>query len=336
MVEAPPSPADPGPPSSTATELRDPAGSNAARRILRYAGTAVALLVVLVAAGASYLLIEEKRRDFLADFEGRLIILAEGRADVIATWLEESAERTDRIVNSDLFRLFATEVDLSLSASDQEGSVPALALDEALLEQVPFMERVLSDFVSGAEFSAGYLLARDLGVKVSNTAAKPLDDAQIALAAQALDSQAATFGGLYETEAGLQLDMALPVAPAQAGSERPVGVMLFSMPVAGRLAELLGPRPGSQPGDTVRLLQVGERGLEALFPGQADAGTSARPRRSAHRVERDRLRATPGSRRRTGRSIRSARRSPARVGGSCKSIPPAPPKPACAPIGRPS
>lgn len=246
-------------------------GGSARSTILR-AGAAAIVLVLFIAAAVSYLLIDQKRQEFLSAFEGRLFILAEGRADVVATWLEESAERTARIVDSDLFRLFATEVDLALGdISDQGGTGPDLALSDALLEQVPFMERVLSDFVSGEEFSAGYLVARDLGVKVSNTAAQPLSDRQRDLVSKTLDREEPGFSSLYETQAGLHLDMALPVAPAQASAERSVGVMVFSMPVAGRLAELLGPRPGTQPGDTVRLLQQHDGDLEALFPGQADA-----------------------------------------------------------------
>lgn len=235
------------------------------------AGLAAVLCVVLLAGAVSYLLIAQKRADLLAELESRLTVLAENRAEAVGDWVRNRAAPIDRIAGSDLFRLFATEVKIAFD--EARGAGGGLALSDDLLQQIPFMERVLSDFSKDAGFTSGYLLGPDHQAKVASAGSAALSDGQRQLAARAQEAALTTLGALRENDSGLVLDIAVPVLPAQASSDetRAIGAMLFTATVAGELAELLKPRPGAQPGETVGLLQgVGER-TESVHPGQTPA-----------------------------------------------------------------
>ena len=206
--------------------------------------------------------------------------VASSQAAAIADWLQDAAERSDRIVESELFRLFATEVDMA--GGDVSESLDAATLlsaadaasedgDAPLIDQLPFMERVLTDFVIGADFLAGYLFARNGVAYVSSGGAAPTAPEQAALATQVIEGGERLFGPARAAPEGLIIDMALPVREAQpeAGGGEVVGVMLFTVPVSGGLAQLLAPRPGARAGESQRLIQRGESGVMAIRPGES-------------------------------------------------------------------
>ena len=119
--------ADPEPPRP-----RDP---RALRRGILFVALIVAVTAI-VAATAIHL----KRAEFRAGLERRLEILATGRAQVVESWLDGVSRPAGRIADSEMFRLFATEVDLSggglglrsrrFSAIVDDRTVTALNLEE--------------------------------------------------------------------------------------------------------------------------------------------------------------------------------------------------------------
>jgi len=266
------------------------------KRLARIAGGIVIAAIVVAAVAVPSLLIEERRAARLATLEQQLSILAAGRVAVIGAWLQGTAEMTNRIVGSELFRLFATEIDLAggdisriLDADETDSD--DFGANAPLVEQLPFMERVLTDFVVGTDFMAGYLFGRDGVAYVASGGADTPGPAQAALAARVFDSGKPAFGAARAAPEGLIMEIALPVFPAQVESDgsrlevspganpetsrraRPganvVGAMVFTLPVGARLAEILAPRPAAQPGERPRLLQLSGAQLAELRPGDS-------------------------------------------------------------------
>ena len=159
MAQAEPS--DPFAIDTALDEVRKPAMGR-----IRAAGGLVIAAIAAAAVAVPLIVINDKKLEMVADLDRALNILAAGRAEVIGTWLDGTSGQTGRIVDSELFRLFSTEIDLAggdisaLIAQEQDGTTPALQseLGAPLVDQLPFMERVLTDFVISVDFLAGYLV----------------------------------------------------------------------------------------------------------------------------------------------------------------------------------
>ena len=76
---------------------------NASRTLIR--GAWMITVVVAIAILVPYIAVQLQRSEVVAGFERRLQILADGRGDVIATWLDGMTRPADRVVGSELFRL---------------------------------------------------------------------------------------------------------------------------------------------------------------------------------------------------------------------------------------
>ena len=80
------------------------------KRVVTLALCVLAAIVLLIGAVA-WVLVSEKRAELIAATRERLTLTAEGRAEVLATWLAGRVVHSDRVSKSELFRLFATEID---------------------------------------------------------------------------------------------------------------------------------------------------------------------------------------------------------------------------------
>ncbi len=266
-------------PEIPATEAR----SGGPRRLMARAGWALAIIAVLAIA-VPLVLIFKERASLLSDLERRLGILARGRAEVIEIWLDGLTHPVDKVVNSEMFRLFATEVDLSLADmadlatgtrdAGAGGKQPTSkdaggnANNVPLTAQIPFMSKVLTDFAKSEGYAAAQLLNRK-GVAYVNSAGAPeISAEQRAIAAQTLKSGVLRYGPLRETPGGLILDIYAPVLSAQSGTERgaPAGIALMSVPVSGRLKQLLTQPPLTQPGEQLRLIQLAAGAAYEIAP----------------------------------------------------------------------
>jgi len=262
-------PGTPGAMSSKilATENR----SGGSRPLLARAGWGFAIVAALAIA-VPFVLINLERASVLSDLERRLGILAQSRAEVIETWLEGLTHPVDKVVNSELFRLFATEVDLSLAdisdlASGTQGAdaVPAQAkdadgdtIDVPLTAQIPFMSQVLTDFAKSEGYTAAALLNRKGVAYVTSAGAPEITAQQRTIATQTLKSGVLRYGPLRDTSGGLVIDIFAPVLSAQSETARgaPVGVALLSAPVNERLKHLLSAPKLTQAGERLRLVQI--------------------------------------------------------------------------------
>lgn len=242
-------------------------------------GAIVLGVIVLLAVSVPALSIHVKKTALVTDIERRLQILASGRAEVLTTWLEGTARFADRVVESELFRLFATEMDLSggdltnLATPQQPGGDAGeqQAFSAPLVAQLPFMEQVLTDFTKSADFLASYLVDRKGVAYVTSAGADTLTPEQQALAKQVFTSGVLTYGPARTSTAGLVMDIHAPVFPVQSenGDEKPVGVMVLTAPVALILTEVLAPQPLSEPGERLRLLQMSGAEFIEIVPAES-------------------------------------------------------------------
>lgn len=247
------------------------------RTLLR--GALVIAVIAALAGAVSFGAIQLKRNELLSDLERRLGILARGRAEVVEIWLDGVTRPVDRVVGSELFRLFATEMDLTgdISAtgpaevSEQPGAPQGLGAP--LAAQLPFMTQVMTDFAKGEGFLAGYLVGRNGAAYVTSAGAETITPDQQALAAQTLKSGVVHFGPARSAAAGLVLDIYAPMFPAQSESGRgdPVGVALLTAPVGTALSEILTPPPLSEPGERLKLVQGFGGAFAEIAPGRAPA-----------------------------------------------------------------
>lgn len=242
-------------------------------------GAAVIAVIAALAAAVSFGAVQVKRNDLLDDLERRLEILARGRAEVVETWLDGMTHPVDRIVESELFRLFATEMDLTGdisatgAAEPPEGAEPAQGLGAPLAAQLPFMSQVMTDFTKSEGFLAGYLVDRNGAAYVTSAGADTITPEQQAVAAQAFESGVLRFGPARNTAAGLVLDIYAPVFAAQSEGEAgdPVGIALLTVPVGGALTEILAPPPLAEPGERLKMVQGFGDAFVEIAPGQVPA-----------------------------------------------------------------
>ncbi len=251
----------------------------AASRVLTR-GALVITVVVAIATVVPFMAIQLKRAEVVGEFERRLQILADGRSDVIATWLDGMTRPADRVVDSELFRLFATEIDLSggdisdLATRDQpappDAAVPS-GMGVPLTAQLPFMQQVLTDFIKSADFLAAYVIGRNGVAYVTSAGADPITAAQQAIAREVFEDGVLRYGPARAAPAGLVLDVYAPIFRAQSegAAERPVGALLLTAPVSAALGQILTPPPLSRPGERPRLVQLDEGALVAVAPGDA-------------------------------------------------------------------
>lgn len=248
-------------------------------RWLLFAALGVLALLGAAAVVVPGLLIADRRADLMAGLDRRLSILADGRAEVLGAWLEGNAQLAARVGESELFRLFATE--LAMAGGDLSEIAPRNPEDTAdpeasggvdpLVLQLPYMEQLLNDFARDTSFLAAYLIGPKGDIQISSAGAPALAPA-LAERARALFAEGAVwYGPARLAAAGLVSDILLPVFPVQVetGEGRPVAVLLLSAPVGARLAELLSPPALSEPGERLHLIQETADGLAEVRPGAA-------------------------------------------------------------------
>lgn len=273
------------------TEIRDSASADSIlsevdpdryrpqRAKLRKGGLIVIGLIAAIAVAVPAVVISLKWDDLKAELQQRLEILARGRAEVVAAKLDGIARPTARVVDSDLFRLFATEVDLSggdiSDMTTGDGTAPPKdsglpeGLGVPLGAQLPFMEQVLSDFTKNSGFLAGYVVGRNGIAYVTSAGADGISPAQQATAAQVIEDGTLRYGPVRAGAAGPVIDIYAPILAAQSETDngRPVAVLLVVAPIGAILSDALTPPPLAEPGERLALLQVADGAFAQVVPG---------------------------------------------------------------------
>lgn len=249
-------------------------------RALAWGGVVIAVIVALAVALPT-LAIRTKSGQFAAEIERRVGILADGRAEVAVTWLEGVRRLGDRVVQSDLFRLFAAEVDLAGGdmaqivtppAPADPNQPPAPGLGAPLQLQLPYMNQVLTEFAQNAGFAAVHIIGRKGTAYLASAGSAGLTPDQQQTALKLFDGAAVAFGPVRSGAGGLVLDIYAPMyPPAQGPAEgaKPVSVALLSVPVNEQISRLLAPNPLSATGERFRLLQRAGSAWEEIAPADA-------------------------------------------------------------------
>jgi hypothetical protein len=123
-------------------------------RLLGFIAGSLGVLALLAAlAGVLlYAVVDQRTADLHVALKARLEAEAEGRAEVLATWLERTARLGHRLTRSDLVRLFAGEM-----AATPPDRPPA----PWLADQVPYMTQLIGDFVAQHGLLGATLMSRD-------------------------------------------------------------------------------------------------------------------------------------------------------------------------------
>ena len=235
-------------------------------------GAAVLAVIAIAAVLVPSLTISTKKSQLSEQIAERLELTAAGQAGVISTWLQGSGRLADPVVESELLRLFAAEMDLAggdmnrmvAPQSDQLGG-----LGVPLTDQVPFIERIISDFATNADFLAAYLVGRNGDSFVNSSGAASFSAEQRRIARKSFELAQTVYGPARSMPAGLVLDFAVPIFPAQVepGRGKPVAVMILVAPLSAKLSEFLSLDPLANPNTRRVLVQLSGDQLTRIEPG---------------------------------------------------------------------
>lgn len=247
----------------------------------------VVLAFVLVISVGILLLankaVSDKEAGTLENQQKRFQILTQGRAEVISAWLVNLSHQGDRLIKSDLFRLYAAEID----AFDGDLSVlfGSLHSEEAveedgmvLAEQLPMMENMLREFSAYAGFINARILSKEGEAYIATDGhLPPMEDDQIAAAQAAMRDNAPMYSALRKTVRGMEMDVYVPIYPPDAvggtdeiPQEGAVGVLMMTRQVSGKITELLSNSALSAKGEKTRLLQKVGKSYKEATPWTSD------------------------------------------------------------------
>ncbi len=243
-------------------------------------GLALLAVTALTVAIIVFLNIRNRESDLENSLKQQQETMAAGYVQAINTWLADLKIRSDRLINADMFRLFASNVndlggDVSLLFADPSRVNPNQANDFAsLYEQMPLMQNMLRDFTNYAEFSQARIVnSRAETYMDTAPVINPLSEAQKVRVTSAFESGKIAYAPLRISPNGLVLDMFVPILPPQADVDtKPVAVLMLSKIVTSKIFELIqdAPLPGKSMStilvqyDGTRAQEISPWGTEAL------------------------------------------------------------------------
>jgi len=240
-------------------------------RTLTFGITVLAVLLIAVVC-AAVLIVQRMEKDFESTLQQQDVLLGVSRADAASTWLTGMASQADRLIGSDIFRVFASEVDqlgqdisvlMVPNAKDEEKDGNQMAA------QMPLMRNLLSEFISYSDFFSGRVLNRRGETYISTTpVTQPLIADQQALVKKVLETGQILFCPVRTSPQGLMLDMLFPInAPQYEGKDpRPVSVLMITKAVSSKLGDVLAASPLSEKSAETFLVQKGYAGFQDVTP----------------------------------------------------------------------
>ena len=236
----------------------------------------VAIISLVVAALLTWVgwTIRVKQGEMQEQVRERLELLANSRTEVLGSWLTGLVQQTDKLISSDLFRLYATDMDL-IDADPSfliTGVLPeGKAHDQMaqLTDQFPLMHQTFSDFTAFAGFLSGRIVHRSGQSYIGSDArVNPLSPVQTALIKKTFAYPMAHFSALRQTENGLVLDMCVPIfsTAAENGEKKAAAVALLTKSAGTTITALLSNTPLSAKGERTRIMQMTEAGFEEIVP----------------------------------------------------------------------
>ena len=257
--------------------------SKRSQRLLWF-GIFIAVVLIGVTFAVAYHNVAETRKSMESEVLQRQKTLAASRAETTDAWLESLVEQSRRLVGSDLFQLFASEVDklpggvpllFSPGPDGKNGSdddTKANSQAGQLSSQLPLMRTMLSEFISYTGFSSARIVNSSAESYMSTEASiSPLSSVQRKFVEQVVQSGNLLYAPLEIQSKGLTLDIYLPILPPryQQQNSRPVAVIILSQVVDTKLAELLSPGVVEEQGRHLKLVQKNGDIYQNIMPGAA-------------------------------------------------------------------
>ncbi len=240
----------------------------------------VLAFVLVISVGILFLAnkaVTNKRTGALENQQKRLGLLAHGRASVIETWLQGLSHQGDRLIKSDLFRLYAAEVDTIEGDLAAVFGAVSMGDDEeedgsALAEQLPMMQNMLREFSTYSGFLNARILNKQGDAYIATDGhLPPMSDTQIDMAQASVKGKNAQFSPLRKTAQGIEMDIYVPIFPPEAGEDnsKAVGVLMMTRQVTGKITELLSNSALSAKGERTRLMQKANDVFREVTPWTA-------------------------------------------------------------------
>ena len=159
----------------TAQPLAPGSLSRRSQRLLWF-GVFIAIVLIGATFAVAYHNVAETRKTMEGEILQRQKTIAASRAETTDAWLESLVEQSRRLVGSDLFQLFASEVDKlpggvpllfspngdDKNDADDQGKNNSQAAQ--LSSQLPLMRTMLSEFVAYTGFSAARIACRESSI----------------------------------------------------------------------------------------------------------------------------------------------------------------------------
>ena len=227
----------------------------------------VLAFVLVISAGILFLAnraVVNKRAESLENQEKRLGLLAHSRAEMVSAWLTNLSKQGDRLIKSELFRLYASEVNaLQGDLTAIFGAVAPEDVDSgsegaALAAQLPMMQNMLREFSTYSGFTNARILNAKGEVYIATDGhLPPMEDDQFDHAMEAIKECKATFSPLRKTAQGLEMDVFVPVfAPDARDDKDPaIGALMMTRQITGTITELMSNSSLSAKGERTRLMQ---------------------------------------------------------------------------------
>jgi len=241
------------------------------------------LVLVLISCVAFFLValnFKDKQNELDQTTEKRTELLVGSRVEVISTWLTGLTAHGNRIIQSDVFRLYATEIDLIeedvsiLVNRHLYQELPQGDPYASLSEQLPMMENLLKEFVVYSGFLSGRVINRNGQAYIAtNATTVPLSDRQKALVQSTFSAKKAQFAPLRSGTNGMVLDFFLPILPPEGATEepgKPVAVLMLSKIVTQKMSELLSRSPLARESERIRLMQANGEIFQEIVPWESD------------------------------------------------------------------
>ena len=197
------------------------------------------------------------------------------RTSTADVWVLSMVEQIKRLVGSDIFQLFASEVDKLpdgiplLFAPKESDSATPQGNAAQLSAQLPLMRTLLSDFIANAKFSEARIVNTSGDPYISTQAAMlPLSISQKQFVAHVVRTGEMLYSPLEARQEGIVFDLFVPIMPPQYEKQnnRPVAVIVVTQAAGQQLASFLAPVVGDA-SQRVCLVQRTGDVFQVVVPG---------------------------------------------------------------------
>lgn len=234
-------------------------------------------IILSVAIGASLWVawgLRERERQYVINLQQRMELLASSQGQMVEALFQLQRQQADRVIRSELFRLYAAEIDLVEDDVSRivAGPLPGHPLNaelSPLAAQLPMMQNLLVEFTRIAGYVGARVINRNGTVYIATDATTtPLRPDQMEMVKKVLASRHDQFGPMRHAANGLLLEAYLPIfPPGRDGKDvPPVAVLYLSRAISDRIGELIGSNQLTEKGESIRLVQRVPGGFEEIVP----------------------------------------------------------------------